>query len=247
MDKIYDANMAKLKTTSNTTGNQIDGMEEEMIERLYMSELSWDLENKCFFKKPLKVGNSIYFTPSVEFDYFEKINDKKYSFNHIIHNVYEFEFRVTKMFPNNIHGNRFHYFVEVMLGFTLFHFNWTKEHGKDLETGKWYRGFGRVSGAGDPSKENPHIDRIAMKEIMKKGIIERILVVHNSRDYIEKMFSLFPDKVHTGESGLESLGYPEDFNRFKENLRGYSPEIKELQSTAQQDSYDLLNFLIRIE
>lgn len=213
-----------------------------MVARLFTDEISWDLKRGCFFKHELKVGDELEFIPSMTIDHFRESVTMEYTLTHLVHNVYEFNFRVAKRFYNDQNDNCFHYVIEIKPGLRLFHFNWDKDYREYLKVGKWYWGYGRITSCGDPSMENPFVDPLDIKHITNKGTIERILVVHNNRSYFENRCPWIPGEVYTGECPLEKLGYPQDYNRFKDSLSKKLPKPKEVESTSQKDTYDVLNF-----
>jgi len=213
-----------------------------MIDKLFLSEILWDLKQRSFIHQPLKLGDSLWFLPSIRLFQVEELEPGAYGFDHLAQNLYQSRFKVIQKFPNqSFMASRFHYLLEVLPGLILFHFNWLRDHWDYLQVGKWYQAFGMVSGGGDPAEENPQIDRQRINRVIRKGVIQEILVVHNNRNYL----SGFPpesDQGFSGESGLEPYGFPDDFQGLKAKLEADPPRLRKLQSTAQRDDLDVLVF-----
>jgi hypothetical protein len=213
-----------------------------MIDKLFLSEVVWDLKNRSFIHHPLKVGDPLWFLPSIRLFEVEEAEPGPYGFDHLAHNLYQTRFKVIQKFPNqSFMANRFHYLLEVFPGLVLFHFNWLRESWDFLQVGKWYQAFGMVSGEGDPAEENPQIDRQTINRVIRKGIIQGILVVHNNGDYIDSFPPAY-DEVFTGQSGLEPYGFPDDFQGLKTKIEIDPPRVRKIQSTAQRDDFDVLVF-----
>lgn len=213
-----------------------------MIDKLFLSEILWDLKQRSFIHQPLKFGDSLWFLPSIRLFQVEELEPGAYGFDHLAQNLYQSRFKVLWKFPNqSFMANRFHYLLEVLPGLVLFHFNWLRDHWDYLQVGKWYQAFGMVSGSGDPAEENPQIDRQRINRVIRKGVIQEILVVDKTRDYS----SGFPpdyDQVFTGQSGLEPYGFPDDLQGLKAKLKTDPPRLRKLQSTDQRDDFDVLVF-----
>jgi hypothetical protein len=215
-----------------------------MIDRLFLSEILWDLKNRSFIHHPLKVGDSLWFLPSIRLFEVKEVETGSYGFDHLAHNLYQTRFKVIQKFPNqSFRANRFHYLLEVLPGLVLFHFNWLREHWEYLQVGKWYQAFGMVSGAGDPAEENPQIDWQTIDQVIRKGVIQGILVVHNNRDYLDR-FAPYTDQVFSGRSGLEPYGFPDDFQGLKAKLETDPSRLRKLQSTEQRDDFNVLVFVM---
>lgn len=204
------------------------------------------------------IGDAISFYPCVNIDKYSVSDTDQRFLNHILHDIYEFTFKVISRYEhdyetNDVNQNRDlnHYLIELSPGFNVFHFNWTQKTGDYLKTGTLYRGFGRLSTCENPAIYNPKIDPEAMKQILCKGKLEKLQINGLWLDYainIPLAGSKNDDDcgVISYDDVLESVGYPEDMVKFRTIISKYQNDQSTLESTAQNKNSDILVYSIRM-
>lgn len=202
--------------------------------------------NNTLSRSESKVGDCISFCPCVKIDYYAESARTSPILRHIVYNIYEISFRPIQKFSNNLNKNCYHYLIEIIPGFILFHFNWSRKYEHYLKVGKRYQGYGRLTNCGDPSECNPFVDGTAIKSISRRAQLERILLNHIHRDYVEKLFACKEDETYTYECALAQLGYPHDYIKFQESLTTYGYQPKELESTALRGPCDALIYCVTL-
>ncbi len=202
------------------------------MKRMYIDEILTDYDTGYFTDNQLRQGDTIKFLPCLYIDYHEDSKVEDLYFLNVTNNIYEFIFKPIKKFESGLHENCYHYILEVGDNLRVFHFNFLTEYEKYLQLDQCYSGFGKLRcSAGDPSMCNDLIDPTKIKAITQKAVLNNIIVEYNDRDYLDV------ERDDDLKNPYYGLGYPHDFDRFKQSLSQYKP-IKELSSTAEKDDLD---------
>jgi hypothetical protein len=215
MNVMIPGNIAYFTTTKKTC---------KLPRQLNMANLSW-----MFLERTPELGGCISFYPCVYIDHYEEIPPPRQpTLDYLISDIYEFCFRPVQAYQNNQHKNCHHYLIEIMPGFTLFHFNWFRQYEQYLTVGQWYQGFGYIANCGDPSEHNSYIDAMAIKNIRLRGEIEQIWVDPVDWDV------------------RKQLGQAQDVKQLKQGLRRVLHKSQEIKSTELAESYDSLIYCVRL-
>jgi hypothetical protein len=194
------------------------------------------------------IGDQLLFYPCMSVDQYSISNTKERCLKHILYDIYEFTFKPIAKYQHNDQPEGYykykdlnHYLLEVLPGFNVFHFNWTKVHKDYLQIGKLYRGYGRLSTCDNPALYNPKIDAKAIKRIRCKGVLEKIQVNLICKDFGENYCAdskkVTRDAIY-GEKGtisyedaLKNIGYPENELKFRVNVSMYKDKCLNLKKT----------------
>jgi len=199
--------------------------------KLFIDEILCDFETGDFSNKSftLTLGEEVKFLPCIYLDFYKTTSKNPIPLSHIISNIYEFTFKPVKKYKNEQHKGCYHYLVEIENNFTFFHFNWLNKYEEYLQLGQLYKGYGTLRcAAGDPSRENASIDPMAIKQITKKAILNKIIVEYN-------------DNCGEAESPFLKMGYAGDFEQFKSLCSNYQP-LRALLSTKDKHICDNIFF-----
>jgi hypothetical protein len=175
---------------------------------LYLESLIGTNHSRAGYE--FKVGDHISFCPAVMIDYWtETALPKRIILDHMGLNIYEFHFRPIEEYYQSEQG-WCDYLVEILPGFIAYHSSW--RHQCELKVGQWYRGYGRLGSCLDPTEFNPLAEPTDIEKLWQKAQIERILV------------------DQTRWEDLVAMGYLHDWPQFRENLRRYRYESREVES-----------------
>lgn len=207
-------------------------------------------------RREYSIGDHLEFYPCVGIDKYSVSDTYERFLKHIFYDIYEFTFTAIDMYQlcyeEGDVKNVYHYLVEIMPGFNVFHFNWTKKVDEYLKVGTLYRGFGRLSNCGNPAIDNPKIHHEAIEKIKYKGILENIQANRIWRDCYEYI-TPSTEKANDDPCGvisyidvLRSIGYPDDMLKFRANISKYQDDQVSRDSTGQNTASDTLIFRIKM-
>ncbi len=211
--------------------------------------------NICKKGGEYRIGDHLLFYPSVDIYKYSVSETKERFLKHILYDLYEFTFMATDKYQHDYEGEDFdqykdyyHYLIEIIPGFKLFHFNWLKKTDEYLKVGTLYHGFGRLSNCDNPAIENHSIDSRAIELIRRKGILEKLQINRLWRDChdfiapIEEDANVDEDgsRVIAYEDILKSIGYPEDMVKFRKITSKYQDDQTSLESTSQNKNSGVL-------
>lgn len=213
--------------------------------------------------KPIKkdaeyqIGHQFLFYPCMSVDQYSISDTKERFLKHILYDIYEFTFKPIAKYQNNDQPEGYykykdlnHYLLEVLPGFNVFHFNWTKAYKEYLQIGTLYRGYGRLSTCDNPAVENPKIDAKAMKRMRCKGILTSIKTNLVWKEFIDNNFQDEPQVTRDAiygekdtifyEDALKNIGYPDNELKFRVNVSMFKDRCSKRQTTPQNDNERLV-------
>lgn len=206
-----------------------------------------------------RIGDLLLFHPCINIYKYSVSETNERFLKHILYDIYEFTFIAVDKYEHHGEGedgkpykDRYHYLIEVLPGFNVFHFNWPKKADEYIKMNTLYRGYGGLSNCEDPSIYNPKIDPEAMERIRCKGILEKLQINGLWRDHDingpleENTYDDDDCRVISYDDILRSFGYPEDMVKFRVNSAKYVADQSSLESTAQNKNSDTLVYSIRM-
>lgn len=124
------------------------------------------------------IGDHFLFYPCIDIYQYSVSDTSERFLKHILYDLYEFTFIAIDKYQHDYEGeefdqykDRYHYLIEILPGFNVFHFNWLKKTDEYLKINTLYHGFGRLSTCGNAALDNPKIDPKAMKKYPPQGNI----------------------------------------------------------------------------
>ena len=214
--------------------------------------------------KKYKVGEKILFYPCADIDSFSISNNQKLFLRHVIYDIYECAFQVLAKYQGNDRPAGYykfkdlnHYLLEILPGFNVFHFNFTKAYSDYLQIGTIYKGYVRLSICGNPASRNPNVNAKAIKRMRCKGVLEKIqpnLIMRDFSDSFNPKKQVIKRDTIYGDKGtisyidsLNAIGYPEDELKFRVKVSEYkNKENLTLQNTDKNKNDDMLIFCIKM-
>jgi hypothetical protein len=188
------------------------------VERFFMDGglLEFNYEKKNIF---LYKGDIVEFTPTVKILHFHSgYNSGIESPIHIIDNIYEFTFMPLERYlvprTQSSHNNCYHYLVNIVGMFNVFHFNFIRQYESYLKLNTIYSGFGIISNTEKPWDCNQYISK---NEVLATTITGHILSITNSMPYY----------CHS-EDGFEVRPYPHDLSALKRIAAKYKKAREEV-------------------
>jgi hypothetical protein len=224
----------KKLTTENALG-------EAGKQRVYIAEGAVGFEytrqrNTC------RVGDILSFCPCILIDHYVKSDRDVSCMNHVINNIYEFNFKPVSMvnFEHPDGTTRQHYVLEMSPGLRLFYTTREIKQNLCLEVEVWYKGYGRLSIC-DHRDSAYNKSPAHMKDMLTEGKLVGI-----SEDLLQRDFSTkfsneverfrYGKDVSCDEDALEWYGYYRDLNEFKTNASTYLKNPVEFESTDSPDA-----------
>ena len=189
-----------------------------------------------------RVGDTLSFCPCILIDRYVKSDHNVAYMNHVIYNIYEFNFKPISM-VNIDHPDgtaQQHYVLEISSRLRLLHTIRKINKRRCLEIDVWYRGYGRLS-------IYDHRDSVYSKApSLMKDILSKGKLVGVSGDLLQRDFSIKYSKqverfrygkdVYCAEDALEWFGYYRDLDEFKTNVSSYLKTPVEYKSTDSPDT-----------
>ncbi len=162
-------------------------------------------------------GGLVDLYPVVQTDGYGEAQRCRRLFHHIIGNIYEFTFRPVYAFPSRKSANHLNYLLETPIGLVMS----ADRYVERFTIGRDYRGYGRWSNCDSSFGLSPS-DREAMARIRVAGRLEAVAVDPILVDYLDNHCPREGGKVHMPEDALRRLGYFENLDAFKKNVRKYA-------------------------
>jgi len=191
-----------------------------------------------------RIGDDLLFYPSIYIYKYSASDTNERFLKHILYDLYEFTFMAIDKYGHECADAEeyerkkdiYHYLIEIMPGFNVFHFNWLKKADEYLKIGTLYRGFGLLSNCGDPSIENPKVDPEAIRRIRCQGVLDKLQINGLWRDCDEYISPREKEALiaWSYEDVLRNIGYPEDMSKFRAIIPRYQVDDSSLESTGQK-------------
>ena len=210
-----------------------------------------------------RIGDRLLFYPCIDIYQYSVSDTSERFLKHILYDLYEFTFIAIDKYQHNLeledgdhekNKDYYHYLIEVIPGFNVYHFNWLKKTDEYLKINTLYHGFGRLSNCGNAALDNPKIDPKAMKSIRRKGILEKLKINGLWRDCHDYLTPIEEDvnvdagdcRVISYEDILKSIGYPEDMVKFRRIISKYQEDDTTIESTGQNNETNSLVYTIKM-
>jgi hypothetical protein len=204
-----------------------------------------------------RIGDHLLFYPCIDIYQYSVSDTSERFLKHILYDLYEFTFIAIDKYQHNLeledgdhekNKDYYHYLIEVIPGFNVFHFNWLKKTDEYLKINTLYHGFGRLSTCGNAALDNPKIDPELMKRIRCKGILERLQINGLWRDSYELITPIIEtiDEAFGYEDILKSIGYPDDMVKFRRIISKYQEDDTTIESTGQNNETNSLVYTIKM-
>lgn len=210
-----------------------------------------------------RIGDHLSFYPCIDIYQYSVSDANERFLKHVFYDLYEFTFMAIDIYGHDddekgedieLCKDRYHYLIELLPGFNVFHFNWPKKIDEYLQINTIYRGFGTLSNCGNAALENPKIDPKAMKRMRCRGRLERLQINglwRDCHDYIT------PKEEDTNDDDdnclliayddvLKGIGYPDDMLKFQAIISRYQDENTSFDSTRHYKDTDRLVYTIRM-
>jgi hypothetical protein len=210
-----------------------------------------------------RIGDHLLFYPCIDIYKYSVSDTNERFLKHILYDLYEFTFMAIDKYEHEDDDEDeeydrkkdvYHYLIEILPGFNVFHFNWLKKTDEYLKINTLYHGFGRLSNYGDPVFDNPDTVPEVMKRIRCEGTLEKIQINEIWRDChkyfppTEEDMNVDDDEVGVifYEDILEKIGYPGDMLKFRGYVSKYQDDQSSLESTGQNKDSGTLVYTIRM-
>ena len=202
-----------------------------------------------------RIGDHLLFYPCIDIYKYSASDTNERFLKHIIYDLYEFTFMAIDKYEHDDKegdldqdNDRYHYLIEILPGFNVFHFNWLKEADDYLKINTLYHGFGRLDNYGDAALDNPDTAPEVMKRIRCEGILEKIQINGIWRDSYEHVAPIIEtlDVAFGYEDILRSMGDQDDMVKFRGYVSKYQDDQSSLESTGQNKDSDTLVYTIRM-
>lgn len=204
-----------------------------------------------------RVGDRLSFYPCVDIYQYKVADNNERFLKHVIYDLYEFTFKAIDKYEHYEEGedvelwkSRYHYLIEIIPGFKVFHFNWPLKADEYLQLNTLYRGSGNLSNCGNPALQNRNIDTEAIKNIHCKGILEKIQINglwRDCHDYTEGTVDDENDCILISyDDILKSIGYPDDMVKFQSIIAKYEDNCTCFKSTSDCKDTDKLVYAIKM-
>ena len=199
-----------------------------------------------------RIGDHLLFYPCIDIYKYSVSDTNERFLKHILYDLYEFTFMAIDKYEHEDDDEDeeydrkkdvYHYLIEILPGFNVFHFNWLKKTDEYLKINTLYHGFGRLSNYGDPVFDNPDTVPEVMKRIRCEGTLEKIQI-----NEIWRAAGVDDDEVGVifYEDILEKIGYPGDMLKFRGYVSKYQDDQSSLESTGQNKDSGTLVYTIRM-
>ncbi len=180
-----------------------------------------------------RIGDMIHVYPIVRIDRYWEVEPHPGIFDRVLHNIYEFSFRVVHVFPHEEYSGCFHYLIETAQGMVMYHNNpGRRQYESYVKAGREYRGYGRLFACCDSFSEGSTVGRRVMDRIRATCKLESIQVNRLLVDYLDNYCPWEEEEAYTPEDALRRLCYFEGLDAFKESTEQY--RVSERNATMEE-------------
>jgi hypothetical protein len=189
-----------------------------------------------------RVRDVLSFCPCVLIDHFAKSKEDVPYMNHVINNIYEFQFKpISVIHVKQPDGTtRQDYVLEMLPSLKLLHTTREINQKHCLKVGQWYKGYGRLFICDHRDSLNGKASK-HVKELVTKGELVSILNDQLQEDFSHKYANQvkrfrYGKDVYCPEDALEWFGYYKNIDEFKKRVSSYLENPVEYESTDLPDA-----------
>ncbi|MCX5831374.1 MAG: hypothetical protein NT140_05735 [Deltaproteobacteria bacterium] len=197
-----------------------------------------------------RIGDVLSFCPCVLIDHYVKSNEDAPYMNHVINNIYEFQFKPISVIQVKQSGGaaRQDYVLEILPGLRLLYTGREMNKKHCLKADQWYKGYGRLFICDHRDSLNGKASK-HVKELVAKGKLVGILNDQLQDDFSHKYANQvkqfrYGKDVYCPEDALEWFGYYKDIDEFKKSVATYLENPVELESTDSPEAVGYSHNLI---